>query len=115
MGGGRYEKAVKRGDGCCKSYGPFDLNFPKLFFHRLSEGSRGRFAIKHFFGIGMVGAGEDGTIVGRKEVKRFRDVLECEFFDDENQRYRDVPTRAKKLRLGRKHHVGRDVRFCHDE
>ena len=67
-GGGRGERAVKRGK-CRRSYGPFNLNFPELFFHQLSEGSRSRFAVEHFFGVGMVGVGEDCTIVGRKEVK----------------------------------------------
>ena len=87
-------------DRRCKSYGPFDLNFSKLFSHQLSEGGRGRFAVEHLFGVGVIGVGEDGTIVGSKEAKRFRGVLECEFFDDENQRHRDVPAWAKKLRSG---------------
>ena len=97
-------------DGCCKSYGPFDLNFPKLFSHRLSEGGRGRFAVKHLFGVGVIGVDEDGTIVGSQEAKCFRDVLEREFFDDENQRYRDVPVRAKVLKSG----GGHDIRGTHD-
>jgi hypothetical protein len=46
----------------------------------------------------LIGVGEDGTIVGRKEVKSLRGVFKCEFFDDENQRYRDVPVSVKKLR-----------------
>ena len=70
-GGGSAWESCEKGDRCCKSYGPLDLNFPKLFFHQLSEGSRGRFAIKHFFGVGMIGVGEDGTMMGRKEVNRF--------------------------------------------
>ena len=85
-------------DRCRKSYGPFDLNFPKLFSHQLNKEGRGRFAVKHLLGVGVIGVGEDGTIVGSKEAKCFRNVLEREFFDDENQRYRDVPARAKKLR-----------------
>jgi hypothetical protein len=66
--GGRDERAVKRGKRR-RSNGPFNLNFPELFFHQLSEGSRGRFAVEYFFGVRMVGVGEDCTIVGRKEVK----------------------------------------------
>jgi hypothetical protein len=62
---------LRRRGRCCRSNGSFNLNFPELFFHQLSEGSRSRFAVEHFFGVGMTGVGEGGTIVRRKEVKRF--------------------------------------------
>jgi len=64
---------VKKGERevRCRSNGSFNLNFPELFFHQLSEGSRSRSAVEHFFGVGVTGVGEGGTIVRRKEVKRF--------------------------------------------
>ena len=61
----------------------------------------------------MIGVGEDSTVVGREEVKYFGDVLECEFFDDKKQRYRDVST--EKMRSGEEREGGKGVRFCHDE
>ena len=61
----------KGGEMCCRSNGSFNLNFSELFFHQLSEGSGSRFAVEHFSDVGLTGVGEGGTMVRRKEVKRF--------------------------------------------